>query len=284
VPPAGLHRDVQADVGEVDRQPGVLDLRQGLGQLHIVGGDPLGDGGVGDELPEEVHAGRDAPLAEAGNDSEQVLDGLASDVAAGRGIGTPLQGRGATQPLFEALVGDELEQQPPAERGHESPLHAERCDQAEPTADARGSPTAVSGDDARLQDRHADHGPIPHVGQAGNRLEPSTDRHWAWNFSCRSLPGGSGWARWTERARPDVGRDPVRTAAGPLLSRSRANSGSGVPPVTGVRVRRRCFHSRWESPGGEGEVGSEQAAGLDEVDAQGPGELVEWAGDARWLV
>jgi hypothetical protein len=70
--------------------------------------------------------------------------------------------------LFEALVGDELEQQPPAERGHESLLHAERCDQAEPTADARGSPTAVSGDDARLQDRHADQGLIPHVGQVGS--------------------------------------------------------------------------------------------------------------------
>jgi hypothetical protein len=71
-------------VGQVDRQPGVLDLGQGRGQLHIVGGDPLGGGGVGDELPKEVHAGRDASIAEAGNDAEHVLDGLAGDVAAGR--------------------------------------------------------------------------------------------------------------------------------------------------------------------------------------------------------
>jgi hypothetical protein len=113
VPSAGLHRDVQADVGEVDRQPGILNLRQGRGQLYVVGGGPLGGGGVGDELPEEVHAGRDAPIAEAGNDSEHVLDGLAGDVAAGHGVGTPLQGQGSTHLLFEALAGDELEQQPP---------------------------------------------------------------------------------------------------------------------------------------------------------------------------
>ena len=68
-PPAGVHRDVQADVGEVNRQPGVLDLRQGLGQLYVVGGGPLGGGGVGQSLLEEVHAGRDALIAEAGNDS-----------------------------------------------------------------------------------------------------------------------------------------------------------------------------------------------------------------------
>jgi hypothetical protein len=82
VPPAGVHRHVQADVGQVDRQPGVLDLRQGRGQLHVVGGDPLGGGGVGDKFPEEVHAGRDAFIAEASNDLEHVLDGLAGDVAA----------------------------------------------------------------------------------------------------------------------------------------------------------------------------------------------------------
>jgi hypothetical protein len=53
------------------------------------------------------------PIAEAGNDSEHVLDGLAGDVAAGHGVGTPLQGQGSTHLLFEALAGDELEQQPP---------------------------------------------------------------------------------------------------------------------------------------------------------------------------
>src|SRR4029453_14817608 len=114
VPPAGGHRDVPGGGGQVDCQPGVVDLRQGRGQLHVVGGGPLGGGGVGDELPEEVHAGRDALIAEAGDDREHVLDGPAGDVAAGRGVGTPLQGRGSTHLLFEALVGDELEQQPPA--------------------------------------------------------------------------------------------------------------------------------------------------------------------------
>jgi alkanesulfonate monooxygenase SsuD/methylene tetrahydromethanopterin reductase-like flavin-dependent oxidoreductase (luciferase family) len=67
------------------------------------------------ELPRrrEMSERLDALIAEAGNDARAGPGWSRQRHSGGPRQGPPLQGRGSTHLLFQALVGDELEQQPP---------------------------------------------------------------------------------------------------------------------------------------------------------------------------